>query len=72
VKIALLGGAPGQNNLGAVIARMHRAVNERLGIESGERRDLSLEQIETILPLLDNIADDVETQLKEALAHGYP
>jgi superfamily II DNA or RNA helicase len=70
VKIALLGGAPGQNNLGAVIARMHRAVNERLGIESGERRDLSLEQIETILPLLDNIADDVETQLKEALAHG--
>jgi DNA repair protein RadD len=70
VRIALLGGAPGQNNLGAVIARMHRAVNERLEIDSGERRDLSLEQIETLLPLLDEIADDVENQLREALTHG--
>jgi DNA repair protein RadD len=70
VRIALLGGAPGQNNLGAVIARMHRAVNGRLEIESGERRELSLDQIEAVLPLLDEIADAVETELKEALAHG--
>jgi DNA repair protein RadD len=70
VRIALLGGAPGQNNLGAVIARMHRAVNDRLDIQSGERRELTLDQIETVLPLLDEIADDVEAQLQEALAHG--
>jgi hypothetical protein len=70
VRIARLGGAPGGNNLGAVIARMHRAVNERLGIRSGERRELTLEQIETILPLLDGIADEVESQLREALNDG--
>jgi DNA repair protein RadD len=70
VRLALLGGAPGGNNLGAVISRMHRAVNERLAIQSGERRELSLEQIETVLPMLDEIADDVEAQLREAITHG--
>jgi hypothetical protein len=70
VRIALLGGAPGQNNLGAVIARMHRAVNGRLAIQAGERRELTLDQIETVLSLLDEIADGVEEQLKEALTRG--
>jgi hypothetical protein len=49
---------------------MHRAVNDTLEIESGERRELSLDQIETVLPLLDEIADAVETELREALARG--
>jgi superfamily II DNA or RNA helicase len=70
VRIANLGGAPGQNNLGAVIARMHRAVNDRLGIEKGTRRELSLEQIESALAILDEIGDDVEAELKETLNHG--
>jgi DNA repair protein RadD len=67
VRIASLGGAPGQNNLGAAIARMHRAVNQRLGTDSGTRRELTLEEIEAILPQLDNIADDVEAELRGRL-----
>jgi superfamily II DNA or RNA helicase len=67
VRIASLGGAPGQNNLGAAIARMHRAVNDRLGIGSGERRELTLAELETILPQLDDVADGVEAELKEKL-----
>lgn len=70
VRIANLGGAPGQNNLGAAIARMHRAVNEKLGIDSGERRDLTLEEIETILPQLDEVADQVEADLRARLEHA--
>ncbi|MBS1892436.1 MAG: DEAD/DEAH box helicase family protein [Actinobacteria bacterium] len=67
VRIALLGGAPGQNNLGVTITRMHRAVNARLGIGSGERRELTLEELERILPELDGIADEVQAELREKL-----
>lgn len=67
VRIANLGGAPGQNNLGATIARMHRAVNNRLGIESKSRRELTLDEIESILPQLDDVADEVEAELREKL-----
>ncbi|HEX6152987.1 MAG TPA: helicase-related protein, partial [Solirubrobacterales bacterium] len=67
VRIATLGGAPGQNNLGVTITRMHRAVNARLGIESGQRRELTLEELETILPQLDDIADEVQGELQEKL-----
>jgi DNA repair protein RadD len=70
VRIANLGGAPGQNNLGAAIARMHRAVNTRLGIDSGARRELTLEEIEAILPQLDDVADEVEAGLREKLSNG--
>ena len=67
VRIANLGGAPGQNNLGAAIARMHRAVNERLNLESGARRELTLDEIEAILPQLDDVADEVEAELRARL-----
>ena len=67
VRIANLGGAPGQNNLGATITRMHRAVNARLGIESGQRRELTLQEIESALPQLDGIADEVQVDLQERL-----
>jgi superfamily II DNA or RNA helicase len=67
VRIATLGGAPGQNNLGVTITRMHRAVNVRLGIESGQRRELTLDELETILPQLDDIADEVQGELEEKL-----
>ena len=70
VRIANLGGAPGQNNLGVVIARTHRAVNDRLGIERGGRRELTLEQIESALRILDEIGDDVEAELREKLGRG--
>jgi len=67
VRIANLGGAPGQNNLGAAIARMHRAVNGRLNLESGARRELTLDEIEAILPQLDDVADEVEAELRARL-----
>jgi superfamily II DNA or RNA helicase len=68
VRIANLGGAPGQNNLGVTITRMHRAVNGRLGITSRERRQLTLEELEKILPELDEIADSVQVDIREKLS----
>jgi len=67
IRIANLGGAPGQNNLGVTITRMHRAVNGRLGIKSGERRELTLEELEVAIPQLDDIADEVQAELREGL-----
>lgn len=68
-RIAALGGAAGgaHNNLGAVIQMMHRAVNEHIGIESNERRDQSIEALEGGLDALDEIADQVEADLREKL-----
>lgn len=38
-RIAALGGTGAQNNLGAVIVLMNRAVNTHIGIDSNERRE---------------------------------
>lgn len=66
-RIALLGGTGAANNLGAVIALMHSAVNAHLGIESNERRDQNSEALERGILALDDIADQVEAQLREKL-----
>ena len=66
-RIALLGGTGAANNLGGVIAMMHRAVNEHLGIDSDERLEQSTEALERGLTDLDGIADRVEAELRERL-----
>ncbi len=66
-RIALLGGTGAANNLGAVIALMHRAVNEHLGIESQERLNQSTEALERGIADLDAVADSVEADLRERL-----
>lgn len=66
-RIALLGGTGAANNLGAVIALMHRAVNEHLGIESQERLNQSTEALERGITDLDAVADRVEADLRERL-----
>jgi DNA repair protein RadD len=65
VSIALLGGTGAQQNLPAVIVLMNRAANAHLGIESNERRDQDTEALEGALAALDDIADQVEADLRE-------
>jgi hypothetical protein len=36
---------------------MHRAVNASMGIDGGQRRELTAEEIERVLPRLDDLAD---------------
>ena len=66
-RIASLGGTGAQNNLGAVIVLMNRAVNRRIGIESNERRDQSTEALERAIDALDTVADEVQANLAERL-----
>jgi DNA repair protein RadD len=66
-RIALLGGTGAANNLGAVIALMHHAVNEHLGIESEDRLNQSTEALERGIADLDAVADRVEADLRERL-----
>jgi superfamily II DNA or RNA helicase len=67
-RIALLGGTGAANNLGAVTVLLNRAINAFLGIESGQRRELSSDELERVLPRLDDIADEVEADLRRRLA----
>ena len=66
-RIASLGGTGAQNNLGAVIVLMNRAVNRRIGIESNERRDQSTEALEQAIDVIDTVADEVQANLEERL-----
>lgn len=66
-RIATLGGTGAANNLGAVIILMNRAVNQRLGIESSERRDQDTEALERAIAWLDEVADAVQADLAERL-----
>lgn len=63
-QIAALGGTGAANNLGAVTVLMNRAINDFLGIDSGQRRELSAEELERVLPRLDDIADEVQADLR--------
>lgn len=67
-QIAALGGTGAANNLGAVAVYLHRAVNDFLGIDSGHRRDLSAEELEQVIPRLDELADAVENDLRGRLS----
>ncbi len=66
-RIAALGGTGAVNNLGAVTRLMHQAVNASMGIDSGQRREATTEEIERVLPRLDDLADQVEANLRERL-----
>jgi len=67
-RIAALGGTGAQNNLGAVIVLMNRAVNAHVGIDSNERREQSTEALEQAIDLIDTTADEVQADLEERLA----
>jgi hypothetical protein len=67
VKIALLGDTGAQNNLGAVIVKLNRAVNGHLGIGTDERADLGSDRFEAALADLPALADQVRDEVREAL-----
>ena len=67
MRIAALGGTGAVNNLAAVIVLMNRSVNEALEIGSGSRRDLTIQELERVEPLLEDLADTVEANLRERL-----
>jgi superfamily II DNA or RNA helicase len=66
-RIALAGGTGAANNLGAVTVRLNRKVNDLLGIDSKQRGDLSLEQLEQALSQLTVLADEVAEELTKEL-----
>lgn len=63
--IAIRSRTGAANNLGAVIALMHRAVNDFLGIGSEKRRELSLEELEQAAANLDEIADSLQDSIRD-------
>lgn len=67
-RIAALGGTGAQNNLGAVIVLMNRAVNTYIGIESNERREQSTDALSHAIDAIDAAADTVQAELAERLA----
>jgi DNA repair protein RadD len=67
-RIAALGGTGAQNNLGAVIVLMNRAVNAQIGIDSNERREQSTEALEQAIDVIDTVADEVQVNLQGRLA----
>jgi DNA repair protein RadD len=71
-QIAALGGDAGgsHNNMGAAIQMMHRAVNRHLGIGSQERLDQDIETLERGIAAIDEVADQLESELKERLDGG--
>jgi hypothetical protein len=66
-RIAALGGTGAQNNLGAMIVMMNRAVNAHIGSEANERRNQDTEALERALASLDDIADQVQVDLAARL-----
>jgi DNA repair protein RadD len=66
-RIALLGSTGASNNLTAVIVLMNHSVNDFIGIQSAARRELSTEELERVIPQLDDIGDGVQTRLREQL-----
>jgi hypothetical protein len=66
--VALLGGTGARNNLTACIVLMNRAVNERLGIASNARLEVTTARLEEVIAQLDEIADAVQDQLRGRLA----
>lgn len=51
------------NNLAAVIVLLNREINDRLGIETGQRGELTLDQINEALAQLEDVADVVQNRL---------
>jgi hypothetical protein len=57
-------------NAQALYAALHGAVNDELGIGSGGRAQLTFEQCERGLEMLDEIGDRVRDQISEALGRS--
>ena len=55
------------NNLTAVIVILNRKVNDLLGVASGQRGELSLDQIEQAMAALSALVDEVKAELTETL-----
>jgi hypothetical protein len=47
---------------------MNRAVNTHIGIESNERRDQDIDALQRAVASLDDIADQVEAELRRRLS----
>jgi superfamily II DNA or RNA helicase len=62
-KFAARSGTGATNDLQAAIMTVHRAVNAFLGIPPATRRELSIDELETVLPELDNIGDEVQADI---------
>lgn len=56
------------NNLAAVIVLLNREINARLDIEGGQRGELTIEQIESVIEQLEAIADTVQSRLRDELS----
>jgi len=57
----------GRDNRAAVTAMMHSAVNDHLGIKSGQRKNPNADQNEDALAALDAIGDQVRSAIKRGL-----
>lgn len=55
------------NNLAAVIVLLNREINDRIGIDAGQRADLTTEQLTGAIAQLDDDADAVQKYLKAQL-----
>ncbi|WP_239393608.1 DEAD/DEAH box helicase [Frankia sp. CiP3] len=60
-------GTGAATDLQAMIITVHRAVNRSLGVPQNARRDLTIDELETVLPELDAIGDEVQAQVTEAM-----
>jgi superfamily II DNA/RNA helicase len=58
----------GTNNFSAVIMLVNGAVNERLEADGGTRGEIPLERLEEVLEQIDQIGDDVQTQIQDRLS----
>lgn len=59
-----------RNNMGVIIRLMHHHVNEAMGFEVGSRGELSLEQLESAVGLLEDIGDRVQEEISTRLNRG--
>lgn len=55
-------------DLQAAIITVHRAVNEYLDIPRGTRHDLTMPELERVLPELDAIGDAVQAEIAAKVA----
>ncbi len=52
-----------RNNIGVIIRLMHHYVNERMGFESGIKGELSIDQLDAAINILDDIGDQVQEEI---------
>jgi len=56
------------NNFATVIQIVNRAVNEQLEVEGGARGEIPLERLEEVLDQIDQIGDQVQSEIQERLS----